>query len=158
MSRNRVIGRDGKLPWDLPDEMQHFRETTLRHPIIMGRKTFESHGGRPLPNRQNIVLSSHPIKAESIDHAFNLNSALEIAELGGAKECFVIGGAAVYAEALLLADRLYETVVDAEIVGDVYFPIYNQNDWQETNKTHHRADVRHEFAFDITIYKRRKSV
>lgn len=154
MTRNRVIGRDGGLPWSLPDEMTHFRNTTLGHPVIMGRKTFDSMNRKPLPKRQNIVMSRSEWEAEDIHHAINLDAALAFARERRADECFVIGGSAIYTAALPVADRLYETIIDAEITGDVYFPDYNANEWLEVSRIHHQADERHEHAFDIIVRER----
>ena len=152
MARNRVIGRDGTLPWRLPDEMAHFRKTTLGHPIIMGRKTFDSMNRKPLPERQNIVMSRSELSGEGIQHAPDLETALTFARESGAEECFVIGGSAIYAEALPVADRLYETIVDTDIPGDVYFPNYEVDDWEEVQRAHHPVDPNHEYAFDITVF------
>ena len=158
MTRNRVIGRDGKLPWSLPDEMAHFRETTLGHPIIMGRKTFDSMNRKPLPKRQNIVMSRSEFKVDGVQHAYDLNTALDHARESGAAECFVIGGSAIYEASLPVADRLYETIVDAEIPGNVYFPEYDGTEWVEVERTHHPADERHAHAFDIILRERKPLV
>ncbi len=155
MTRNRVIGRDGTLPWRLPDEMAHFRKTTLGHPIIMGRKTFDSMNRKPLPKRQNIVMSRSELSDEGIQHALDLDAALTFARESGAEECFVIGGSAIYAEALPVADRLYETIVDADIPGDVYFPNYDRESWQEIHRIHHPVDPRHVHAYDITVFRKK---
>ncbi|MCY4096093.1 MAG: dihydrofolate reductase [Gammaproteobacteria bacterium] len=155
MTRNRVIGRDGGLPWSLPDEMAHFRQTTLGHPVIMGRKTFDSMNRKPLPKRQNIVMSRSECEAEGIQHAIDINSALAFAYESGSQECFVIGGSAIYEAALPVADRLVETIIEAEIDGDVYFPAYDANEWLEVSRTHHPADERHEHAFDIIVRERK---
>ena len=154
MTRNRVIGRDGGLPWSLPDEMAHFRKTTLGHPVIMGRKTFDSMNRKPLPLRRNIVMSRSEWRAKGIQRAIDLNTALTYASEGSAEECFIIGGSAIYEAALPVADRLYETIIDAEIAGDVYFPIYDMDDWLEVSRTNHAADKRHEHAFDIIVRER----
>lgn len=156
MTRNRVIGRDGALPWSLPDEMAHFRSTTLGHPIIMGRKTFDSMNRKPLPKRQNIVMSRSELQDDGVRHARDITTALAIAQENGAEECFVIGGSAIYEAAMPVADRLYETIIDAEISGDVYFPEYDANDWIEVSRTHHAVDERHEHAFDIIVRERER--
>lgn len=120
-SSNRVIGRDGGLPWRLPGDMRHFRELTVGHTVLMGRRTYESlpDAFRPLPGRRNLVLSSNPdFQAPGAEVFAELGPALEAC----AGDCYVIGGAVTYAEALGLADRLYTTEIEAEIDGDVYFP------------------------------------
>ena len=156
MTRNRVIGRDGALPWSLPDEMAHFRSTTLGHPIIMGRKTLDSMQRKPLPKRQNIVMSRSELKVEGVQHASDIESALEFARESGTKECFVIGGSAIYEAALPVADRLYETIIDANLPGDVYFPEYDATDWVEVSRTNHAADEHHEHAFAIFVRERKR--
>ena len=157
MTRNRVIGRDGALPWRLPDEMAHFRETTLGHPIIMGRRTFDSMNRNPLPKRLNIVMSRSELRVDGVRHAYDIDSALVYASEGDTEECFVIGGSAIYEAALPVADRLYETVIDAEISGDVYFPTYDKSEWVEVERRHHPSDERHEHAFDIIVRERKRS-
>jgi dihydrofolate reductase len=117
-SRNRVIGRDGGLPWHLPTDMRRFRELTTGGTVVMGRKTWESIPDRfrPLPDRRNIVVSRTGADAPEV-HA-SVDAALEAA--GG--DCFVIGGGEVYAQALARAERVYATEVDAEVAGDTLFP------------------------------------
>lgn len=157
MSRNRVIGRNNKLPWKLPNELKYFKDRTLGKPVIMGRKTFESMLS-PLPNRMNIVLTRtehnlnevvvvHSLK-EALDHAKKHCDEHEIAE------CFVIGGTSVYAEALPHAQRLYATTVNTDIQGDAYFPIYDESRWTIVAETHHPQDSEHAYSYDIRRYER----
>lgn len=153
MSRNRVIGKNGRLPWDLPDEMAHFRRTTLGKPVIMGRRTFESAGG-PLPGRLNIVLSRRGLCASGVRLAEDLETALAIAAEDPADECFVTGGAEPYALALPRADRLYATTVEADVEGDTFLPCFALRDWRLARETFHPADMRHCFAYTIRVYTR----
>lgn len=119
MSRNHVIGRAGQLPWHLPEDLQHFKATTMGHPIIMGRKTYESIG-RPLPGRRNIVVTRNAdYQAEGITIVHSLDEAIEHCV---DQDAFVIGGAQLYAQALPRANRIYLTLIDSEIAGDTYFP------------------------------------
>jgi dihydrofolate reductase len=132
MARNRVIGRDGGMPWHLPADLERFKALTMGKPIIMGRKTFESLG-RILPGRRHIVISrGRDYKAPGAEVVGNLDTALKAAE--GAEEAFVIGGAEIFREALPLADCLYITSIDAEIEGDVYFPVFDIDEWQEIER------------------------
>jgi len=120
-SSNRVIGRDGGLPWRLPGDMRHFRELTTGHTVLMGRRTYQSlpERFRPLPGRRNLVLSSDPhFDAAGAEVFGDLASALE----ASAGDCYVIGGAVTYEETMPLAQRLYTTEIEAEIDGDVHFP------------------------------------
>ena len=154
MSQNRVIGRNGKLPWHLPDELAYFRRRTNGKPVIMGRKTFDSIGRRPLPGRLNIVLSHTELNEDEVRHAGDLETALEIAYASDAEECMVAGGSGVYAAVLPLADRLYQTIIDAELDGDVFFPEFDQLRWEETRRVHHAIDSHHAYAYDMIVLDR----
>jgi dihydrofolate reductase len=143
-SSNRVIGRDGDLPWHLPADMRRFRELTSGHAVVMGRKTYESLPDRfrPLPNRRNLVLSRDPGYAAPGAEVFgDLASALAACE----GDCFVIGGGATYAEALAVADRVYATEIDAEVDGDTYFP--ELSGWREVEVSEPTAENGHTFSF-----------
>jgi dihydrofolate reductase len=120
MTDNRVIGRDGTIPWDLPEDRRHFRELTLGHTVIMGRKTFESIG-RPLPGRRTIILSRRrDFRAEGCLVVHDLDAALAAAS--GENEVFICGGGELYREALPRAGRLYLTVIHLPVDGDTFFP------------------------------------
>ncbi len=120
MAENRVIGRGAEIPWDLPDDRKRFREITWGHPVVMGRKTFETLDG-PLPGRLNIILTrDSDYRAAGCRVIHEPKEAL--AGAGGAEELFVCGGEEVYREFLPLADRIYLTVIHREVVGDVLFP------------------------------------
>ncbi len=124
VSQNGVIGRDGLLPWNIPEDLKHFRDTTMGAPVIMGRKTFQSMG-RLLPGRKNIIITRQTSLNVSGAHLVqSLESALELArqDLPAGKDIFVIGGGDIYKMALPFADRLYITEVDRQIDGDAYFP------------------------------------
>ena len=150
MTRNRVIGNAGGLPWDLPDEMAHFKRTTLGHAVVMGRRTYES-VGHPLPERHNIVLSRRGLATADprVTVVSDLDAALDAV---GDGECFVIGGASPYALALPRADRLIGTFIDAEIEGDTYFPEIDLGAWRVVESSHHPIDDRHAHAYDIRVF------
>ncbi len=133
MARNRVIGVGGTLPWHLPADLRYFRSITMGKPIIMGRRTHESIG-RPLPGRHNIVVSTRKdfCPAEGCSRAFSLDHALEIA--GSVEEAMVVGGAALYLEALERAGRIYLTEVHVEVEGDVLFPYFDRGQWREIER------------------------
>lgn len=159
MTRNRVIGRDNDLPWSLPADMKHFMITTRGHPVIMGRRTFESMDRKPLPRRTNIVVTRTPgyeapgaLVVESLDAALAVARAQCAAD--GVDEAFVTGGAGLYAEALPLADRLYVTVIDADLDGDTFFPELDWRLWREVDREVHPADERHAYSFVISRYER----
>lgn len=129
---NGVIGRDNTIPWHLPEDLKHFKATTMGHPIVMGRKTFESIG-KPLPGRTNIVISRNAdFQAEGVLIAHSFDEALKKA--GEVPEIFIIGGAALYAEALPHTQVVHQTLVEDEFEGDVYFPEKNlEKDFVKTS-------------------------
>ena len=126
LSENRVIGKDNKLPWNIQEDLKHFRSITKGHPVIMGRKTFESIG-RPLSGRANIVVtrnSTYTKKGIAVRHS--LEKAVAYAKTLDQKEVFIIGGAALYHEAIAMADKLYLTIIDKEYDVDSWFPKYKE--------------------------------
>jgi dihydrofolate reductase len=153
MSENRVIGAGGRLPWRLPADLARFKQTTLGHFVIMGRKTWESIG-RPLPQRTNVVItrrSDYPVPS-GVEVVHSLTEALELAE--GQEEVFVIGGGEVFEMALPRCDRVYMTVVHTVLDGDAFFPEATPNEWQLVAEEAHPADERHEHAHTFRVYER----
>ncbi|MCL6568333.1 MAG: dihydrofolate reductase [Deinococcota bacterium] len=150
MDRNRAIGKGGRLPWHLPDDLRRFKALTLGHTVLMGRKTFESIG-RPLPGRRNVVLTRNPnFQAEGVEVVPTLEAGLA----GG--EIMVIGGGEVYALALPLARRMWLTLVDTEITeADTFFPAFDPSEWRETGRAFHPADGQHPFSFSFLDLERR---
>jgi dihydrofolate reductase len=146
MSENRVIGRDGALPWHIPEDLKYFKRMTLGKPVIMGRKTFESIGSKPLPKRPNIVISRSRLRAEGIVWAATVADALTLAkkeaQATGQDEVMIVGGAQIYREAMPMTDRLYLTVIHRTIEGDAYFPDFDQSEWREIARENHT-----EFSF-----------
>jgi dihydrofolate reductase len=158
VAENGVIGRYGRLPWRLPDDMKHFRELTTGHHVVMGRRTHESIG-RPLPGRTNLVLSRDPgYSTAGCRVVPSLEDALAIARDAGESETFVVGGAAVYELALPRADRIYLTRVVARVEGDVSFPDLDPAAWLERSREDHPADDRHGYAFSLRVLDRRELV
>jgi len=138
MARNRVIGREGDLPWRIPADLKLFKAVTMGKPLIMGRKTFESIG-RPLPGRTNIVVTRRMnFQAEGIIIAHDFDDArlraAEVAKTDGVEEIMVIGGAEIYSIALPTADRLYLTEVKFDADGDTLFPAFDHADWRESDR------------------------
>lgn len=155
MAENRVIGRSNQLPWKLPDEMAHFRRTTRGHPIIMGRKTFESMDCKPLPNRRNIVVSRSGENFEHVETVRSIEDA--IAQAGDEStdgEIFVIGGANVYRSALEFANRLYCTIIHAKIAGDIFMDEIDFGEWSMTSKHFHGVDTKHSYGFTMYVFDR----
>ncbi|NQV48242.1 MAG: dihydrofolate reductase [Rhodospirillaceae bacterium] len=151
MADNRVIGLDGKLPWHIPAELKLFKETTLGKPIIMGRKTWESLG-RPLPGRDNIVITRNPgYRAEGAKVAGDLDSALRLA--GGCDEAMIIGGAEIYNLALDRVDRMYLTEVHLMPEGDAQFPYFDPGSWRQTRSRDFPGDGEIP-AYSVTVLDR----
>ena len=152
MARNRVIGAHNAIPWHLPGELKRFKAITMGHHIVMGRKTWESIG-RLLPGRTTVVVTRQ--QGYSVPGAIvanSLDSALAACE--GDDEVFVIGGAELFAAALPRAGRIYLTVVDAEVAGDVYMPEFDLAAWRERSSQAFSADARNPFAYKLTVYDR----
>lgn len=151
VARNSVIGRDNALPWKLPEDLKRFKALTTGHPIVMGRKTWESLG-RPLPGRHNIVITRDvAYRAEGATVVGSLPEALKAA--GDTAELFVIGGAEIYRLALPLANRLQLTEIDADFDGDTVFPTFAQSDWKETARERHHSDAAG-FDYAFVTYQR----
>ena len=154
VAENRVIGRDGGLPWRLPEDLRRFKRRTQGHVVIMGRRTYESLAA-PLPNRPAIVVSrSRDLDTGEATLANSLDEALDIARDRGEDDVFILGGSEIYAMALPLADRLELTVVHAEIEGDTYFPEFDLTAWTITEDQRREADDRHKHPFSFRCYQR----
>ena len=148
------IGKDGRMPWHLPADLKHFKEVTLGKPVIMGRRTHESIG-KALPGRRNIVVTRNAgYTADGCEIAHSLREALELA--GNAAEIMVIGGAAIYREALPLAERIYLTRVAGQFEADTYFPAFDPKEWLEKQRLHRPADERNGRACDFIVLERIK--
>lgn len=152
-ANNWVIGFQNAMPWYLPEELAHFKHTTLGKPIIMGRKTFESIG-RPLPGRLNIVVSRNPSYSPvGVKVVASLEAALKMAKaqalLDGAEEIMLIGGAQLYEQGLPLANKLYLTQVDAEPTGDAWFPAINWQDWHQESSNSYPSQGGNRYAYTI---------
>lgn len=155
LARNRVIGRDGDLPWRLPDDQKHFVRVTLGKTVLMGRRTFESIGAQPLAKRRNLVLTRDlDYQAEGATVVHSLEAALEAAV--GADELVILGGEKLYEALLPRAERLYLTFVHAEVPGDTYFPDVDFSEWVEVDRLDHPADERHAYPFHIVELERRQ--
>lgn len=151
-SENNVIGDHGKIPWDIPADMKHFRAITIGKPVIMGRKTYESIG-HPLPKRPNIVITRQKgFTAEGCEVVGSLEEAIEKVER--TEEVFVIGGGEIYKDALPRADRVYLTRVHATIEGDAYFPEFHSEHWVERSRERHEAEGGQP-AYTFLVYERR---
>ncbi len=158
-AKNGAIGKDGDLPWRLSDDLLHFKRTTKGCPVIMGRKTWESLPYKPLPGRDNLVLSRDGNYAlpqarvfTSMEAAIATGKSLAVA--AGRSECFIVGGETIYGAALPFADRLYITEVDTEIEGDAFFPDFDETAYQEVERRAIAADEKNQYDYVIRTLDR----
>ncbi|MDH3973856.1 MAG: type 3 dihydrofolate reductase [Deltaproteobacteria bacterium] len=153
MSENRVIGIDNRLPWRLPADMKWFKEKTMGKPIIMGRKTFESFGAKPLPGRQNVVITGNPAyRAEGAVVVHSVDEALNAAE--PKDEIMIIGGASFYGQMLSRANRFYLTIIHENFEGDANFPPFDRDKWTQVFCEDHEADEKNPYPYSFFILER----
>ena len=154
MARNRVIGRDNRLPWHMPDDLAWFFRITRGHHIIMGRRNYEANG-RALPGRTNIVITRNPhYQAPGCVVVQTIAEALGYARHHGEEEAFIVGGGQIYAATLSLTDRIYLTLIDTEVEGDAFFPELDLREWKIVREDPHKADQRNPFDYTFYIYER----
>ena len=153
VAENGVIGRDGDLPWRISADLQRFKKITMGYPIVMGRKTFESLPNGPLPGRQNVIITrQNDYSNDYLNANCLVFSCLDDARkaLESEVELMIIGGAAIYAEALKMAKRIFLTEVHAEVEGDVYFPSFDKQLWTETYRQHcNDSDIKLDCSFVV---------
>jgi dihydrofolate reductase len=152
MDAQRGIGVNNTLPWRLPEDLAHFKRVTSGHPIVMGRKTFDSIG-RPLPNRRNIVVTRNPAwRHEGVDAATSLADAVALA---GEDKVFIIGGAQIFAESMDIADQMIVTEIEHTFECDTFFPRLEPGAWRETAREAHHSDA-NGFDYSFVTYQRVK--
>ncbi|HSE35677.1 MAG TPA: dihydrofolate reductase [Blastocatellia bacterium] len=155
MDEKRGIGKAGKLPWRLSSDLKRFRELTMGHHLIVGRKTFESIG-KPLPGRQMIVVTRRTgFKSEGCLVTGSIQDALALAQDRGETEAFVIGGAEIYAQTLDLADRVYLTQIHAEVDADTFFPQLKPEAWVTTQTSFQPANEKNQYPFTFKVLERK---
>ncbi|WP_257667684.1 dihydrofolate reductase [Parapedobacter tibetensis] len=151
-AENNAIGKDNELLWHLPNDLKFFKQTTTGHPIIMGRKTFDS-VGKPLPHRRNIIITRQPdYVIEGAEVVQSLEEAVACCK--GRTEVFIVGGAEIYRQALPLVSRVYLTRVHASMEGDRYFPELDENEWVLVSSESHLPDERHAHGYTFMVYER----
>lgn len=149
LGNKNVIGNNHQLPWHLPADLKYFKKTTMGKPIIMGRKTFSAIG-RPLPGRQNIVLTREKsFTSAQCDVAHSIAEAIAIAQ--NKNEIMIIGGAQIYAEFLPFADKLYLTFVHHDFAGDTFFPAWNPDEWQQIESQHFQPDDENKYSYSFIV-------
>ena len=157
MDKKRGIGVNNKLPWRLSADLKRFRELTMGHHIIVGRKTFESIG-KPLPGRQMIVVTrDRSYEAEGCEVVHSIEDAMKLARDRGESEVFICGGAEIYAQSIEVADRMYLTLVDAEVAADTFFPEFDVREWSERECFYQPADEKNQYLFTFKLMVRKSS-
>jgi dihydrofolate reductase len=151
MAANRVIGRAGKLPWHLPADLKHFKQLTIGHPVVMGRRTFDSIKV-PLPARRNIVVSTTAAPIEGVEVVRSLDDALAL--LAGCSPIMVVGGSVLYAAALPVVEAMELTELDEAVEGDTFFPEFDRSQWRVVSETRHERDERHAIGCWFRRYER----
>ena len=152
MANNRVIGLDNQMPWHLPADLKHFKSITLKHPVVMGRKTYQSIG-KALPGRHNIVVTRDPdYHLEDAEVVNDLNTALNVC--ADASDIMIIGGANIYNQMISKADRLFLTLIDLEVTGDTYFPDWRELGFQQTAMEQHQADENNPYNYQFVTFER----
>jgi dihydrofolate reductase len=159
MADNRVIGIENRLPWKLPADMQWFRKNTLGKPIIMGRLTFESFGSKALPGRRNIIISrdtgySADESSDDIEVYNSIEAALDAVK--EVEEVMIIGGMSLYKQALPLADRLYMTLIHADLDGDAWFPEFDATQWNQAERLDHEIDEKNNYPYSFVVLNRKR--
>lgn len=150
MAKNRIIGRDNKLPWHIPEELRLFKKTTMGSPMIMGRKTFDSFPA-PLPGRRHIILSrNHDYSPRGGEYAPSLAAALNLCDQS--EKVFIIGGAQIFAQAIDVATTIILTLIDKEVEGDVYFPEFSEKEFYMADSVHYPDGIQ---PFTVVTYRRR---
>jgi dihydrofolate reductase len=155
---NHAIGKDNQLLWHLPQDLKFFKNTTWTMPVIMGRKTFESVGSKPLPGRLNVILSRQSSPGQENDllkFASDPSIAIQLAEDFGTKEVFIAGGAEIYRHFMPLADRIYMTRVHAQFEADSFFPDINTDEWTLIQNKDFNPDEKHAYSFSIQVWERK---
>lgn len=153
---NNAIGKNNQLLWHLPEDIKFFKNTTWAMPVAMGRKTFESMGGKPLSGRMNIVITRQPgLNVSGVIKAKDIDDAIRLAREGDMKELFVIGGGEIYRQAFNRANRIYLTRVHADFDADTFFPSINEKEWQLVNSTDHPSDEKHAYNYTFQLWVRK---
>lgn len=154
-SENNVIGKNNQLLWHLPKDMKFFKNVTWAMPVVMGRKTFESMGSKPLSGRKNIVITRKPgWKAEGVTVVNSIDEAIALAGQLNYKEIFVIGGGEIYKIIFEKANKIYMTRVHAELEGDTHFPVIEKSEWKLISNSDNPADEKHAFPFSFQLWER----
>lgn len=154
LAKNRTIGKKNALPWYLPADLKHFKNTTLNKTIVMGLNTFKSIGEKPLPNRKNIILCDN-LNYKAPNGCFLAKSIGQVLEMTkNEQEVMICGGASVYKQFLPLAQRLYLTYIDHDFEGDIFFPEFNMIEWKEVSREEHKPDEKNLYPYSFVVLEK----
>ncbi len=154
VAQNGTIGHDNELIWHLPDDLKHFKKLTKGHTIIMGRKTWESIGAKPLPQRRHVIITRNfDYEAEGAEVVCTIDEALELAKTDD--KVFIVGGGEIYKLAMPYINRMELTIVHHDFAGDTSFPEFDENQWEEVSAVRHEADERHAYPFTFVSLSRK---
>lgn len=155
-AENNVIGKNNELPWRLPADFKYFKQTTMGHPVIMGRKTFESLGNKALPGRKNIIISRrNDFKINGASVTNSIGEALEMAKTENDNEIFILGGAEIYRQAMPLLDKIYLTRIYEKFDGDAFFPEIDPEIWQLVKEDLHEPDEQNRYKYAFQLWERK---
>ncbi|TDO73403.1 dihydrofolate reductase [Halanaerobium saccharolyticum] len=157
MDKNQLIGKQGKMPWNLPADLKYFKNTTIGAPVIMGRKTFESIGF-PLPGRRNIILTRNKDYAAEGCEIFHSQEEILDEFLEKDKEAFIIGGAEIYKQFLAYSDKLYLTIIEHQFSGDTYFPEIDWQKWDKISEKKGTTDSNNPYTYSHHVYQRKNKI
>lgn len=156
VGENNTLGKDKDLPWHLPDDFKRFKKITTGHPIIMGRKTFETFP-KPLPNRKHIIITRQKdYQQEDCLVVHDLDQALELATSTKTQETFIIGGGEIYKQAMPYVDKIELTRIHHKFDGDTFFPAFDPTEWELTDEIYHPKDEKHDYSFTFLTYERKE--
>ena len=159
VSENNVIGRNNDLPWHLPADMKYFKDTTMGHCVVMGRKNFDSipQKYRPFEGRTNIVVTRQKdFQSEGVTTVHSIDEAIAFAKSKNETECFIIGGGEIFVQSLKYCDRVYLTRIHHSFDGDVHFPVLSLKEWKETSRRDISSDEKNKYPFSFLIYEKVK--
>jgi len=155
VAANGVIGRDNALPWRMSTDLKRFKALTMGHHMIMGRRTFDSIGRKPLPGRPHVIITRTPFELEGVRVVSSVDEALAIAKEAGDPEPFICGGAEIYRLSMHRTTRMYITQIHAEVEGDTFFPEFDDvNEWKLVDREDFEADEKNEYPFSFLTYER----
>ena len=155
IAKDNVIGKGNSIRWYCPEDLKDFKRTTLGYPVLMGRKTYESLKIKPLPGRKNIVVSrDESLSFSECDMVASIEDGIAKAQTSGAEKLFVIGGADIYQQCLLLANELYVTEIDVDVKGDRYFPAIDYSEWSLTQEHSYFADEKNPHNMTFKVFTR----